>query len=137
MLTCVVQGSGRLGIWHMQQAPAGGLAIGSQYDLPVVSPGYQHLRTPATAGALPVFAGATPMSAGSWASKSFTPSTVKRWVEAAGNAWSNHNALNVLMSPEFAVLNHYAVDKETVGSSQWSVSVGYWPAGLLRMGLVC
>jgi hypothetical protein len=75
---------GRLAIWRMDPAPSGGrLPVGSQHELPVVSPGgLQPPRTPATGGLLPAFAhGArTPMSASSFAGTSYAPSTVKRCV---------------------------------------------------------
>jgi hypothetical protein len=81
------QAHGRLAIWRLDPAPPG-LAppIGSQHELPVVSPsGLQPPRTPATGGLMPAFAGAvrTPMSVGSFAGASYAPSTIKRCVRAA------------------------------------------------------
>jgi hypothetical protein len=78
----------RLAIWRLDPAPAGGSQlVGSQHELPVVSPGgMQPPRTPATGGLLPAFAhGArTPMSASSFAGASFAPSTVKRCGRSRG-----------------------------------------------------
>lgn len=81
-----MQAHGRLAIWRQDPAPLGAPLVGSQHELPVVSPAgmLQQPRTPAASGLMPAFAGSvrTPMSASSFAGTSYAPSTIKRWAVA-------------------------------------------------------
>lgn len=82
LTTKQTQAHGRLAIWRLDAAPTGGpRTVGSQYELPVVSPGgLGGPRTPANAGIVPAFSfgGRTPMTASSFAGTSYAPSTIKR-----------------------------------------------------------